>query len=134
DLYAEVVARPVTYGEMRTLYQARFDAYIRRGIEVGRLDPRLAALDLARLSRAIDARRDLQFEFIGAQTLYDRYLLQHDGTRYELPQWFWMRVAMGLSLGEAEADRTARAIEFYDVLSSFAFCSSTPTLFNAGTI
>jgi ribonucleoside-diphosphate reductase alpha chain len=132
DLYTEVIGRPVTYGEMRGLYQTQFAAYVRHGIGVGRLDPRLAEFDLARLAHAIDARRDFQFEFIGAQTLYDRYLLQHDGKRYELPQWFWMRVAMGLAV--AEEEKTTRAIEFYGVLSSFAFCSSTPTLFNAGTV
>lgn len=133
DLYVEVIGRPVTYGEMRTLYQTQFADYIRHGIEIEQLDARLADFDVARLAHAIDATRDFQFEFIGAQTLYDRYLLQHGGRRYELPQWFWMRVAMGLALGEAESERTTRAIDFYGVLSSFAFCSSTPTLFNAGT-
>jgi ribonucleoside-diphosphate reductase alpha chain len=134
DLYVEVIGHPVTYGEMRTLSRTQFARYIARGIEIGRLDTKLAAFDLTSIASAIDATRDLQWEFIGAQTLYDRYVLQHDGRRYELPQWFWMRVAMGLALGEVESERTARAIEFYDVLSSFAFCSSTPTLFNAGTI
>ena len=133
DLYAEVIGRPITYGEMRTLYQTRFADYINHGIAIDRLDAQLTAFDLPRLAHAIAATRDLQFEFIGAQTLYDRYLLQHGGKRYELPQWFWMRVAMGLALGEVETERTTRAIEFYDTLSSFAFCSSTPTLFNAGT-
>jgi ribonucleoside-diphosphate reductase alpha chain len=133
DLYGEVIGRPVTYGEMRTLYRTEFAAYVARGISVGRLDPRLEHYDLERLGAVLDATRDLQFEFIGAQTLYDRYVLQHDGRRYELPQWFWMRVAMGVALAENERERTPRAIEFYTVLSTFAFCSSTPTLFNAGT-
>jgi ribonucleoside-diphosphate reductase alpha chain len=134
NLYGEVMGRPVTYGEMRTLYRTRFDAYVTGGISIGRLDPRLATFDLGRLAAGIDATRDFAFEFIGAQTLYDRYLLQHEGVRYELPQWFWMRVAMGLAIAEHESERDARAMEFYDVLSTFAFCSSTPTLFNAGTL
>jgi ribonucleoside-diphosphate reductase alpha chain len=133
NLYGEVLGRPVTYGEMRTLYRTHFAAYLSHGISVGRLDERLATFDLAALAAAIDATRDFSFEFIGAQTLYDRYLLQHEGARYELPQWFWMRVAMGLAIAEQPSERDARAIEFYGVLSTFAFCSSTPTLFNAGT-
>jgi ribonucleoside-diphosphate reductase alpha chain len=133
NLYGEVIGRAVTYGEMRMLYRTHFAGYITSAIAIGRLDPRLAEYDLERLASAIHAQRDFAFEFIGAQTLYDRYLLQHSGKRYELPQWFWMRVAMGLALGEHVSARTARAIEFYDVLSTFAFCSSTPTLFNAGT-
>ena len=133
NLYGEVIGRGVTYGEMRTLYGTHFPGYIKEAIALCQLDERLADYDLVRLASAINARRDFAFEFIGAQTLYDRYLLQHDGKRYELPQWFWMRVAMGLAIGEHEADRTDRAIEFYGVLSTFAFCSSTPTLFNAGT-
>lgn len=133
DLYAEVVGRPATYGEMRSLYEERFPAYVEDGIASGRLDGRLSEYDLPRLAAALDARRDFSFGFIGAQTLYDRYLIQHAGRRVELPQWFWMRVAMGLALGEEPAARSQRAIEFYGVLSSFAFCSSTPTLFNAGT-
>jgi ribonucleoside-diphosphate reductase alpha chain len=133
DLYDQVIGRPVTFGEMRTVYPLRFPAYVAVGVSFGRLDPRLGQFDLDRLAAALDSRRDLAFGFIGAQTLYDRYLLQADGARYELPQWFWMRVAMGLALAEAESERNDRAIEFYDVLSTFAFCSSTPTLFNAGT-
>ena len=133
DLYAEVVGSPVTYGEMRSLYQERFASYVEGGVALGCLDARLASYDLPCLAAALDATRDLSFGFIGAQTLYDRYLLQHEGKRLELPQWFWMRVAMGLALGEDAAQRSTRAIAFYDVLSSFAFCCSTPTLFNAGT-
>ena len=85
----------------------------------------------ARLGAALKADRDLQFDYLGLQTLYDRYFLHIDEARIELPQAFFMRVAMGLALNEI--DREARAIEFYDVLSSFDFMSSTPTLFNAGT-
>src|SRR5690606_30804365 len=87
--------------------------------------------DLERLARAIKPERDRQFQFLGLQTLYDRYVLHSDGTRFELPQAFFMRVAMGLA--EREDDRDARAIQFYDVLSSFDFMCSTPTLFNWGT-
>ncbi|MDZ7811430.1 MAG: ribonucleotide reductase N-terminal alpha domain-containing protein [Arhodomonas sp.] len=96
------------------------------------LDPRLLEFDLERLGRALDAGRDLQFGYLGLQTLYDRYL-QHVGeTRFELPQAFFMRVAMGLAL--EEIDREAQSETFYDLLSSFDFMSSTPTLFNAGTL
>ncbi|MFM7704011.1 MAG: ribonucleoside-diphosphate reductase subunit alpha, partial [Rubrivivax sp.] len=94
-------------------------------------DPRLATFDLAKLGAALDASRDLQFQYLGLQTLYDRYFLHIDGTRIELPQAFFMRVAMGLALNEV--NREARAVEFYHVLSSFDFMSSTPTLFNSGT-
>jgi ribonucleoside-diphosphate reductase alpha chain len=96
------------------------------------LDPELARFDLVQLGKALKATRDLQFGYLGLQTLYDRYFLHSAGRRIELPQAFFMRVAMGLAL--REKDREARAIEFYDVLSSFDFMSSTPTLFNAGTV
>ena len=91
-----------------------------------------ARFDLARLAAALKPERDLQFQFLGLQTLYDRYFLQTRGVRFELPQAFFMRVAMGLAL--REIDREARAIEFYDLISSFDFMCSTPTLFNAGTL
>lgn len=111
--------------------QDYFHAYIEKGSQLGMLDPELTRFDLPRLAAALKPERDRQFQFLGLQTLYDRYLLHHDGTRYELPQAFFMRVAMGLAL--REVDREARAIEFYEVLSSFDFMASTPTLFNAGT-
>jgi len=117
--------------EMVERYAEYFPAFIRKGIEVGLLDPELARFDLAKLAAALDPERDLQFQFLGLQTLYDRYVLQSNGTRFELPQAFFMRVAMGLAL--REIDREARAIEFYNLLSSFDFMCSTPTLFNAGT-
>ncbi|MEV0086629.1 ribonucleoside-diphosphate reductase subunit alpha [Saccharopolyspora sp. NPDC050642] len=117
--------------EMRARYPEYFADYVRRGIELEMLDPELGAFDLARLGGALVAERDLTFGFLGLQTLYDRYFLHHDGTRFELPQAFFMRVAMGLAL--REDDREARAIEFYHLLSSFDFMCSTPTLFNAGT-
>ena len=91
----------------------------------------LGRYDLKRLAAALKYERDLQFSYLGLQTLVDRYFLHVDGTRIELPQAFFMRVAMGLAIGEV--DREARAIEFYEILSTFDFMSSTPTLFNAGT-
>ncbi|TDD37195.1 ribonucleoside-diphosphate reductase subunit alpha [Saccharopolyspora elongata] len=117
--------------EMCARYPEYFADYVRRGIELEMLDPELGTFDLARLGGALVAERDLTFGFLGLQTLYDRYFLHHDGTRFELPQAFFMRVAMGLAL--REDDREARAIEFYHLLSSFDFMCSTPTLFNAGT-
>ena len=118
--------------EMSERYPEYFTAYIRKGIEVGQLDPELARFDLARIGVALKPERDLSFQLLGLQTLYDRYFLQSDDIRFELPQAFFMRVAMGLAL--REIDREARAIEFYDLLSSFDFMCSTPTLFNAGTL
>jgi len=133
DIYAEAIGRSVTRQEMRRVYGAELKTYIERGIAAGRLNPELRAFDLARLGAAIDASRDERFAFMGVQTLYDRYLIHVNGRRIELPQWFWMRVAMGLALAERQELRDAKAIEFYHVLSTFLFCSSTPTLFNAGT-
>lgn len=117
---------------MAQRYAEYFPAFIQRGIEAGLLDAKLAEFDLQRVARALDANRDLQFGYLGLQTLYDRYFLHVRGTRIELPQVFFMRVAMGLAL--RETDREARAIEFYEILSSFDFMSSTPTLFNSGTL
>ncbi|MBB6121787.1 ribonucleoside-diphosphate reductase subunit alpha [Nocardiopsis algeriensis] len=117
--------------EMADRYASYLAAYVERGIALGRLDPALAGFDLDRLGRALRPERDGQFTFLGLQTLYDRYFLHDDGVRYELPQAFFMRIAMGLAL--REDDREARAIEFYELLSSFDFMASTPTLFNAGT-
>jgi ribonucleoside-diphosphate reductase alpha chain len=113
-------------------YQECFPALIKKGVDNDLLDPRMGQFDLPRLAAALKAERDLQFDYLGLQTLYDRYFLHVRKTRIELPQSFFMRVAMGLSLNEI--DREARAIEFYEVLSSFDFMSSTPTLFNSGTL
>ena len=120
--------------DMLGLYAMAFEAYVRKGIELQLLDPELANFDLPRLGQAIIADRDYQFTYLGLQTLFDRYFLHADDVRFELPQAFFMRVAMGLALGEAPADRNTRAIEFYHLLSSFDYMSSTPTLFNAGTL
>src|SRR4026209_2722348 len=117
---------------MATRYAAYFPGFIARGIQAELLDPELARFDLDRLGKALDASRDLKFGYLGLQTLYDRYLLHERGTRIELPPAFFMRVAMGLALNEKH--REARAIEFYNVLSTFDFMSSTPTLFNSGTL
>jgi ribonucleoside-diphosphate reductase alpha chain len=123
--------RQASQADMTTAYPAYFPEYIRTGIEAGQLDPELASFDLTRLAAAIKPERDLDFAFLGLQTLYDRYLLHIDKVRYELPQAFFLRVAMGMAL--REDDREARAIQFYELLSSFRFMSSTPTLFNSGT-
>ena len=127
----EVLGEEVTQPEMQARYGEVFPRLIKHGIGAGLLDERLGQFDLKRLGSALDASRDLKFNYLGLQTLYDRYFLHHEGRRFELPQVFFMRVAMGLALNEIE--RETRAIEFYEVLSSFDFMSSTPTLFNAGT-
>ncbi|MFZ5624944.1 MAG: ribonucleoside-diphosphate reductase subunit alpha [Gemmatimonadota bacterium] len=128
-----VSGRPdqATQAEMAERYGEYFRAYVKTGIAAELLDPELARFDLDRLAAALKPERDLAFDYLGLQTLFDRYFLHVSGTRFELPQAFFMRVAMGLAL--REIDREARAIEFYDLLSSFAFMCSTPTLFNAGT-
>jgi ribonucleoside-diphosphate reductase alpha chain len=127
----EVMREALSHADMSKRYADCFAEYIRTGIEAGRIDSRLAQFDLDALGKALKPDRDLQFQYLGLQTLYDRYLLHIDGRRFELPQIFWMRVAMGLSLNEIH--REERAISFYEVLSSFDFTSATPTLFNSGT-
>ncbi|MFG6413181.1 ribonucleoside-diphosphate reductase subunit alpha [Roseateles sp. DC23W] len=127
----EIIGGEVMQSEMQTRYAEYFPGYIKKGIAAELLDEKLGQFDLVRLGAALKAERDLQFDYLGLQTLYDRYFLHIEDTRIEMPQAFFMRVAMGLALGEI--DREARAIEFYEVLSSFDFMSSTPTLFNAGT-
>jgi ribonucleoside-diphosphate reductase alpha chain len=126
------VADSATQADMDGLYSQALSAYVRKGVELELLDPRLAEFDLAQLGAAILPERDLQFTYLGLQTLYDRYFIHSDEVRFELPQIFFMRVAMGLAIEESE--REARAIEFYRLLSSFDYMSSTPTLFNAGTL
>ncbi len=127
----EVLGEDVSQAEMKRRYAEYFPQFVKRGIKAELLDPKLGTFDLKKLGKALDASRDLQFGYLGLQTLYDRYFLHISDVRIELPQVFFMRVAMGLALGEI--DREARAIEFYNVLSSFDFMSSTPTLFNSGT-
>ncbi|MES3009996.1 MAG: ribonucleoside-diphosphate reductase subunit alpha [Pseudomonadota bacterium] len=128
----EVLGGEVLQQDMNARYAEYFPQFIKTGVEAELLDERLMQFDLARLGAALKAERDLQFDYLGLQTLYDRYFLHVKKARIELPQSFFMRVAMGLSLNEI--DREARAIEFYEVLSSFDFMSSTPTLFNSGTL
>ncbi|MBM3376573.1 MAG: ribonucleoside-diphosphate reductase subunit alpha [Betaproteobacteria bacterium] len=134
----EVLESEVAPAEVDTRTREYFPRFIKKGIEIGLLNEDLARFDLAQLAAALKPERDLQFDYLGLQTLYDRYFLidrddlfTNEGRRIELPQAFFMRVAMGLAIGEL--DREARAIEFYNLLSSFDFMSSTPTLFNSGT-
>ena len=128
----EVLGKEVTQTEMGQAYLEYFPQFIKKGVDNELLDERLLTYNLQRLGAALKSDRDLKFDYLGLQTLYDRYFLHVKKTRIELPQAFFMRVAMGLALNET--DREARAIEFYEVLSSFDFMSSTPTLFNSGTL
>jgi ribonucleoside-diphosphate reductase alpha chain len=128
----EVMGRDVAPADMSAAYVDYFPGFVQNGVDHELLNPELLNYDLPRLAQALKAERDQQFDYLGLQTLYDRYFLHVKKTRIELPQSFFMRVAMGLALGEA--DRNARAIEFYELLSSFDFMSSTPTLFNSGTL
>ncbi|MDP1543698.1 MAG: ribonucleoside-diphosphate reductase subunit alpha, partial [Polycyclovorans sp.] len=132
-LRLETLGAEVTQAGMETRYAEYLPEFIKKGIAAELLDERLGHYDLKALGAALDAHRDLKFTYLGLQILYDRYFLHIHGRRIELPQIFFMRVAMGLALNEPEGSREARAIEFYSVLSSFDFMSSTPTLFNSGT-
>ncbi|WP_137917183.1 ribonucleoside-diphosphate reductase subunit alpha [Hydrogenophaga sp. 2FB] len=127
----EVLGEEVPAWQLRERYATSFPVFIKKGVENGLLDDKMLEFDLVRLGEALKPERDMQFDYLGLQTLYDRYFLHVRKTRIELPQSFFMRVAMGLSLNEV--DREARAIEFYELLSSFDFMSSTPTLFNSGS-
>ena len=130
--YIEETLTGATQAEMTERYPLYFDKYINRGAELGLLDHELVKFDLKKLGKALKPERDQQFTYLGLQTLYDRYFIHTDASiRFELPQAFFMRVAMGLAINEL--DRETRAIEFYELLSSFDFMSSTPTLFNSGT-
>jgi len=127
----EVLGQEATHAEMGQHYLNTFAGFMKKGVDHELLDPKLLQFDLTRLAQAIKPERDFQFDYLGLQTLYDRYFLHVNKQRIEMPQSFFMRVAMGLSLNEV--NREERAIEFYEVLSSFDFMSSTPTLFNSGT-
>jgi ribonucleoside-diphosphate reductase alpha chain len=133
SLRLETLGAEATQPDMHKRYAEYLPEFIRTGIEAELLDERLGSYDLKCLGAALDANRDLKFTYLGLQILYDRYFLHVRDRRIELPQIFYMRVAMGLALNEPEDQREARAIEFYNVLSSFDFMSSTPTLFNSGT-
>jgi ribonucleoside-diphosphate reductase alpha chain len=128
----EILGKEVTQDQMAEEYINYFPQFIKKGIDNDLLDAKLAQFDLKKLAEALKPERDLQFDYLGLQTLYDRYFLHVRKQRIEMPQAFFMRVAMGLSLNEV--NREARAIEFYEILSSFDFMSSTPTLFNSGTL
>ncbi|MBP6675513.1 MAG: ribonucleoside-diphosphate reductase subunit alpha [Vitreoscilla sp.] len=127
----EILGQEVMQADMPARYAEYFPKFIKKGVQAELLDEKLMQFDLAKLGQALNAERDMQFDYLGLQTLFDRYFLHIDEQRIEMPQAFFMRVAMGLALNEI--DREARAIEFYNVLSTFDFMSSTPTLFNAGT-
>jgi ribonucleoside-diphosphate reductase alpha chain len=127
----EILGEELLQSDMQARYAEYFPQFVKKGVAAELLDEKLLQFDLARLGAALKAERDLQFDYLGLQTLYDRYFLHIEDARIELPQAFFMRVAMGLALGEI--DREERAIEFYEVLSTFDFMSSTPTLFNSGT-
>jgi ribonucleoside-diphosphate reductase alpha chain len=131
NICSEVLGAEVSQADMVTGYAEYFPKFIKQGIKAGLLDDKLVQFNLKRLANELDAQRDLQFGYLGLQTLYDRYFLHVESRRIELPQAFFMRVAMGLALNEV--DREARAVEFYKLLSSFDFMSSTPTLFNSGS-
>ncbi|MEI7440366.1 MAG: ribonucleoside-diphosphate reductase subunit alpha [bacterium] len=134
--FDEVIGNFVTISERKEAYSKYLPVYLDLGIQEGRLDPRLKTeFSLDQIAAAIKPERDEKFSFLGLQTLYDRYFIHVKGRRIELPQVFWMRVGMGLALIEkTKEERTKRAIEFYDLLSSFDYVSSTPTLFNSGTL
>ena len=121
-----------TFDEMTQLYPSYFKSYINQGITQGILDAKMADFDLDKLGKALLPERDMQFTYLSLQTLYDRYFIHENGVRYELPQAFFMRVAMGLAM--REKNKEAKAIEFYTLISSFDYMSSTPTLFNSGTV
>jgi ribonucleoside-diphosphate reductase alpha chain len=126
------VAQNATQSEMHYRYAASLRPYIEKGVALELLSPELLNFDLARLSEALKAERDDVFTYLGLQTLYDRYFIHSEGIRFELPQIFFMRVAMGLAINEEQ--RETRAIEFYNLLSSFDYMVSTPQLFNSGTM
>ncbi len=132
-IYRETMGTDVHDKSLAKRHQAYFKEYVSQAIEFGRISPELQKFDLEKLGKAMDLNRDLQFSYLGLQTLYDRYLIHHEDRRLETPQIFWMRVSMGLAMNEGE-QKNVRAIEFYEVLSKFLFTSSTPTLFNAGTL
>jgi ribonucleoside-diphosphate reductase alpha chain len=132
-LRLETVGQELTQAEMKSCYAEVFPRLVQKGIDAELLDERIGTFDLKLLGEALDASRDFKFGYLGLQILYDRYFLHVRDTRIELPQTFFMRVAMGLALNEPAGTREARAIEFYNVLSTFDFMSSTPTLFNSGT-
>jgi ribonucleoside-diphosphate reductase alpha chain len=139
-IYEEVLGWSIVrdgVAQLKEFHRAKFAAYVERGIAIGRLSPDLRKYDLAKLAAALDPAADLDFELLGVQTMYDRYLIidktVKPARRLETPQFFWMRVAMGLFLRE-EKNREDWVIRLHALYKSRRFCSSTPTLFNAGTL
>lgn len=133
SIYRETMGLSASDRTLQKTHRQYFKKTIKDAISYKRLSPKLLDFDLDELSKAMDLERDDQFSYLGLQTLYDRYFIHHEQRRLETPQIFWMRVAMGLALNEGE-QKNQRAIEFYNILSQFYFISSTPTLFNAGTM
>ncbi len=133
SIYREVIPGFKHYHDLAQAHKVHFEAYLEHGVREKLLSPVLLDFDLKCLAAALAPERDLQFNYMGIQTIYDRYLIHVGGHRIETPQYFWMRVAMGLAINEGEK-KNERALEFYHLLSSFLFTSSTPTLFNAGTL
>jgi ribonucleoside-diphosphate reductase alpha chain len=132
-VYRETMGISSSDPKLKARHASYFKEYIQHGIKIERLSPALLDYDLQRLASAMDLSRDDSFYLLGLQTLYDRYFIHEEEKRLETPQIFWMRVAMGLALNEKE-EKTARAIEFYHLLSQFLYMSATPTLFNSGTV
>ena len=134
ELYEDVLGTGFGKNDFKAAYQDQFEAFIQQGLDSDMLDPRLGDYDFEKLKAAIKPEKDDLFYYLGLQILIDRYLLRDRTAKksvFELPQWFWMRVSMGLATNEANKEE--RAIEFYNVLSSMDLVSSTPTLFNSGT-
>lgn len=132
-IYRETMSVAANSKTLDKSHQQYFKECLKKGVETEHMEPKLLEFDLEKLAKALKLERDLEFAYLGLQTLYDRYLIHHEDVRLETPQIFWMRVAMGLSVNEGQ-HKNERAIEFYDVLSQCLFTSSTPTLFNAGTL
>ena len=132
QIYEEVLPKFESASDLPQVHRDHFRTFLQQGVDAGRLSPELLKFDFDKLSYALNLERDQQFAYMGIQTIYDRYLIHIGGTRIETPQYFYMRVSMGLAMNETNKEE--RAIEFYNALSSFRFMSSTPTLFNAGTL
>ncbi len=131
SIYKEVFGEGVDHDGFELQYKKAFIVNLKKLVKNERIDKRLLDFDLKKLANALDVNRDLKFKYLGLQTLYDRYFIHLDGRRLETPQAFWMRVAMGLAINEP--NKEDMAIAFYEVMSQFLYCPSTPTLFNAGT-
>lgn len=131
-IYRQAIGKTQFDAGFAQTHRDHFEHYIIEGVRAERLSPRLRSFDLNTIADALDPSRDSEFRYLGMQTIYDRYLTHIEGRRIETPQYFWMRVAMGLALAETDKYEE-RAIEFYDLLSSLRFTSATPTLFNSGT-